>query len=115
MVVNFAKSLDRPVDIFGIKGKWLTIFLVAAGLSVLIAVVVGFCTTSGVGIASAILLVVSSFVGCLTMQGKVSYRQVGKARAASKIPSCVTRRETLCRILLPDPQADDQDNKEGRQ
>ncbi len=108
MIVNFAKSLDRPVDIFGIKGKWLTVFLVCAGVALVTALVVGAMTTTGLGIATAILLIVSSFVGCLMLQGKVSHRQLSKYRASSKLPSHVARRETLGRILLPDPRYEEE-------
>lgn len=104
MTVYFAKSLDRPVDIFGIKGKWLTIFLVAAGCSVAVSLAVGFIMSAGAGIASAILLVSVSFIVCMVTQGRISHRQVAKFKASSFICQFVSRRETVCRILLPDPR-----------
>ena len=103
MTVDFHKSLDRPIDVLGIKGKWLTLFLVMAGISVFVAIVVGSMTSSGIGISVAIILVAGSFITCLMLQGKVSYRQLYKYKAAGKMYKCVIRRETLCRILLTDP------------
>ena len=104
MTVYFAKSLDRPVDIFGLKGKWLTVFLVFAGASVLLALIAGAATTSGIGISCAIIGVACSFFGCMVKQGSVSHRQLAKSKASSSIYSFVSRRETLSRILLPDPR-----------
>ncbi len=112
--MNFAKSLDRPVEIFGIKGKWLTVFLVMAGASILFALILGSMFTSGVGISAAIILVVASFMGSLLLQGKVSSRQLSKYRASSKIVPYVSRRETLCRILLPEKAYEQQRKEAGK-
>jgi len=111
MTVYFAKSLDRPIDIFGIKGKWLTIFLVAAGCSVVFSLIVGFSVSAGAGIATAILLVVVSFIVCMVMQGKISHRQVAKVKASSFICPFISRKETIGRILLPDPMKNKQNSK----
>lgn len=102
MEVPFAKCLDRPVDIFGIKGKWITIFLVLAGASIVVALALGFIVSSGIGISAGIILVVTSFVVCLTRQSKTSYRQVTKAPLRSLVIPYVMRGETLCRILHTD-------------
>ena len=104
MTVYFAKSLDRPIDIFGLKGRWLTIFLMIAGGFVLLALVVGTATTSGIGISCAIIGVAGAFFGCMVRQGSVSHRQVARAKASSSVSRFVRRRETLSRILLPDPR-----------
>jgi len=104
MVVLFAKSLDRPVDIFGIRGKWLMVFFAGLGVSLLTAIIAGVATTAGVGIAVAIFLIVLCFLACLMLQGRMSYRQLPKVRASSQIPVCVIRRETLSRILTVEPR-----------
>lgn len=104
MTVHFAKSLDRPIDVFGLKGRWLVIFLICAGVSIVVALILGSVISSGVGISAAIIAVVASFMFCMVKQGTVSHRQVSKAKASSAIYSHVSRRETLGRILLPDPR-----------
>lgn len=111
MTVYFCKSLDRPIDIFGIKGKWLTIFLVCAGIALVLALIVGFSVSAGIGIATAIISIVGSFFGCMVMQGKISHRQVSKYKASSLLPSHVSRRETIGRILLPDPRMKQAEDK----
>lgn len=106
MIVNFAKSLDRPLEIVGLKGKWLTVFVVFVGVSIVLALVAGVLTTSGVGISTAIVLVVLSFVLCLSLQGKTSARQIPRRKASAKIYPYVRWNETISRILLPDPFAE---------
>lgn len=111
MQVNFYKCLDRPVDIFGIKGKWITIFLVMAGASILIALLLGFTISSRIGIAAAFILVAVSFFICLTTQSKVSYRQIMKLPLRSLTIPYVFRRETLYRIMTVGPNFSRSDGK----
>ena len=100
MTLPFYKSLDRPVDIFGVKGKWIIVFLVLAGLFVVLAIILGAAIRSGVGIVTAIVGIIGSFVLCYILQGKVSHRQLQKMKASEKIYPAVIRRESLCHILL---------------
>lgn len=102
MYVNFTKSLDRPVEIFGVKGRWIVIFLVMAGVSFVLGLIVGFSASAGYGISVVLLFVSVSFIACHLLQGRVSHREVEKVAASMKVIPCVQRRETLCRILLPD-------------
>lgn len=106
MIVYFAKSLDRPLEIVGLKGRWLTVFIAMAGVSIVVAIVAGIITTSAVGISSAIILVIVSFLLCLSLQGKTSSRQMARQKASSKIYEYVRWNETVARILLPDPMAE---------
>jgi hypothetical protein len=103
MYVNFYKSLDRQVDIFGIKGKWVVILIVLLVCSLVIGLVLGFSIRAGIGIVAFFLCGVASFLFCLLIQEKVSSRQVAKVTASNSIYHYVTRYETLSRILLPDP------------
>lgn len=101
MIVNFAKSLDRPVDIFGVKGKWLIVYILMALAVVFVGIILGVSMGAGIGTAIAIVGVIGSFIVCLVLQGKVSHRRLYKFKATSRIYPCVFRKETLCRILLP--------------
>lgn len=55
MYVNFYKSLDRQVDIFGIKGKWVVILIVLLVCSLVIGLVLGFSIRAGIGIVAFFL------------------------------------------------------------
>ena len=99
MIMYFCKALDRPIDIFGLKGKWITVFLCGGGACVLLAFIVGFIMTAGTGICVAIVGSVVSFVLCYAMQGKTSHRDLQKIPITAKAKGYVKRRETLCRIV----------------
>lgn len=107
MTRPFYKSLDREFELFGIKGRWVKIFLIAAGISVVTGVIAGSVTTSGIGIVTVIILIAVSFFLCLTVQSRIPSRQVSKAMIGKKIQGWVIRRESLSRILLEDPRYDE--------
>ena len=107
----FYKSLDREFEIFGIKGKWVSILITAAAVSVGIGLVIGFILGTGMAIVSIILLIVLSVIGCMMMQTNIPSRQVKKAKISSRMEGWVIRRETLSRILLPDHRT----KREGKQ
>lgn len=107
----FYKSLDREFEIFGIKGKWVSILITAAAVSVGIGLVIGFILGTGMAIVSIILLIVLAVIGCMMMQTNIPSRQVKKAKISSRMEGWVIRRETLSRMLLPDPRM----KREGKQ
>ena len=98
----FFKSLDRPMDIFGIKGKWIFIFIVFFVAVILLGLLVGSITSSGIGITAVIIGGVLDFVGVMMMQEKITERNVKKYDSTAEIYNAVSRKETLGRILLPD-------------
>lgn len=100
MTTKFYKSLDRKFDFFGLKGKWITISLVAIGSSIVIGIISGFFLSSGLGTFVAIALAVASFVGCLVLQASYSSRDLEKLTTQGKVKYTVVRRETLSRLLL---------------
>lgn len=101
MTTSSYKSLDRPFDFFGLKGKWVVIFLIGTGIGILLGIILGVMMTSAIGIATVFLVAVASFVLSLLKQQEISDRKLGRALAAPKCRINVTRREQLSRILLP--------------
>ena len=95
----FCKALDRPVNIFGLKGKWITVFLVMAGACVFLAFIVGFMMTTGTGISVAIIGGLASFMIAYVLQGKTSHKDLLKVPLKTKSSRYIKRRETLCRIM----------------
>ena len=102
MVHPFFKSLDRQVDIIGLKGKWIILFLVCAGASLVVGVSVGFATSSGFGIGTVIFLIVVSFLVCLMIQSGIPARRIDRVLFGKDTRRVVIRRESLSRILLKD-------------
>lgn len=104
MTKDFYRSLDRPINIFGLKGEWVRYFFYLAGASLVLAFLVG--SVSGVGMGFAVFLVggIGSFFACLIFQGRLPSRCIAKARIRSKMRLRVVRRESLAKILLGDPR-----------
>lgn len=102
METVFYKSLDRQIELFGIKGRWIVIFLIIAVISVVLGVILGSIFGTGVGIASIAIMIAVGFFGSLTLQNSVPSRRVGRAMIQSKVPGWTLRREALSRILLED-------------
>ena len=100
MIRVFCRSLDRPVNIFGLRGRWITVFIALAVLSVVLGLTTGAFMGSGVGVSVAILGAVASFLGCYMSQVKTSHRDLEKLSMPSKCRTYVRRQETLCRIIL---------------
>lgn len=102
MIRTSYKSLDRPMDFFGLKGRWIIVFLACVGIAVLLGIMIGVSVTSAYGIATAILGAIAAFIFCLLRQQTVSDRKIVRYLVSSKCSRDVTRREQLSRILLPE-------------
>ncbi len=101
----FARSLDRPVDIFGLKGAWIIVLLVCCGVSLFLGLIVGFFTSAGYGITTVLLLVILSVIGCFMGQSNLNHRELMKFPMSKKMDFQVIRRQTLCSCLLKDKAA----------
>ena len=104
MVRSFYRSLDREIQILGLKGRWVRIFLVAFALSVLFAFITGGLTSMGVGLVIFFIGIIASFLVCLVMQGRIPSRQFDKIKLNSRCALRVIRSESISRILTEDPR-----------
>lgn len=101
MTRDFYKSLDREFEIFGLKGKWVTIAGAGLGAAVVLGLVIGSVFGTAAGIVTTVVVVSVVFFGSVTLQVKVPSRRLSKLLIQSKCKrQHVTRRETLSRILL---------------
>ena len=103
MRIPFYKGLDREFEIFGIRGRWVTVVLAGSGLSVVLGFVIGSVAGSFIGIAAVVVGVALVFFGSVTLQVKLPSRQIGKKFIEKKVPGWTIRRESLSRIVLADP------------
>ena len=108
MKCNNFKSLDRPFEILGLKGRWVTMFLVGVGGSVVLGIVVGSMMGTAFAVASILFGVLAVFLVCKTRQSVVSERKFIKLRGAEKAEAEVIRRNNLNRILRPAERCEDQ-------
>lgn len=93
------KSLDRPIEIFGLKGKWCRIFLVAAFAGVVLSLLFGNFLGDGMNIGLCIFSIIVSFLGCFLAQMKISEREIDRIISTPDVLCSVQKRETLSRIL----------------
>lgn len=101
---TFYKSLDREINIFGLRGGWVKIFLIIVGCSLFLALLLGAMTSTGVGFSIFIIGLAGGFISCLVLQQKMPSRQIDKVKIQSKMKGYIVRRETLSRIILEDPR-----------
>ena len=99
----FYKSLDRDVDIFGLRGRWITVFLAMAIVSVVAGALLGTVFGGVVSTVACIGLVVGCYFVCVSIEAAVPPREMPKLRAGSKMPSGVSPKETLARIFIRPP------------
>lgn len=109
---QFYKSLDRQFEIFGLRGAWVKVALIAAGASFILGLLVGAAFGTGIGLATVAVCVVGAFFGSMTLQSRTPGRQLDKQKVAAKGEGWVLRRETLSRILLKDPHYEEQRRRE---
>jgi len=103
MKKQFYRSLDRTIDIFGIRGTWIRNFLVVLGVLVTVGFLLGSIFGATVGYSIIIVGGVIDFFVCLFVQSKIPSRRFDKLLAESKMEQVIIRRETLSRIVYDDP------------
>ena len=101
---KYYKSLDRPLNIFGLKGNWIRIFGLVVGVALMAALVVGVVTGSGPGMGVFIVGLVGGFFVCLVLQARMPSRRLPKARLRSRMEFRVIRRRTLAKIVADNNQ-----------
>lgn len=102
MQCQFYRSLDRQISIFGLRGKWITVFLYGTGALLLLGIVLGFIISSGVGISVAIGGIFVSFFTCMMLQTTRPAKLIDKWRLSPMMDGKVVRRESVSRIILED-------------
>lgn len=112
MVRQFYRSLDRPMDLFGLKGRWIRTFFLMLGVSC----VPGAFLAVSYGISAFIACLFGlggiAFFGCLMLQGKTPERRLDKTVLSKRMCVTVRRRENASRILLEDPAYISKNGKE---
>lgn len=100
---TFYRSLDRTVDIFGLRGAWIRNFLVVLGGLVVLGFLLG--SVFGTTVAYSLIIVggVVDFFVCLFVQSKIPAKRFEKLLVQNKMEQVVIRRETLSRIVYDDP------------
>lgn len=102
MKVPFYRSLDREINIFGLRGGWVRNFLFIAGGSLVLALLVGAVTSTGMGFVIFLVGLIGGFFLCLVLQQRAPSRQLDKLKVESRMKGYIIRRETLTHIVPRD-------------
>ena len=104
MTLQFYKSLDKEMEILGVRGRWIKIIIISAVCAVIFGIIVGSLTSMAVGFISVLVIIVCCVFAVIFIQPRLPSRRIAKTKIASRTSGVVFRRETLCRILLEDPR-----------
>ena len=80
------RSLDRPQAFFGIKGRFITWYLIAAGAVLMMSVVIGAATAGVFGFVLFILGAACAYVFVMLLQDRTSDREFAIRLDARKYP-----------------------------
>ena len=80
------RSLDRPSSFFGIRGRFSMVFLAVAGAGLVLALAVGSCTNSLVGMLTFAVACIGDYTLVTNLQGRMTERGLARKGASRKIP-----------------------------
>ena len=83
--MKFYKSLDRPSVLFGIRGSFFFILLIAAGVCILAGLVVGSVFGGLWGFILSVLLIAACYGVVLYLQSRLSHRDLNRFMAGRHI------------------------------
>jgi hypothetical protein len=94
------RALDKPQVFFGIKGRFITWYLVIAGVVLMLAVVIGAATAGVFGFVLFILGAAGAYVLIMVLQDKSSDREFSIRLHARKYPHFYRLRPQSFRELM---------------
>lgn len=80
------RALDQPSAFFGIKGRFMVLFLIIAGASLIIGLSVGSVTGSLLGLIVIGILLFCDYMLILSIQGRMSDGEFSRMISKSGIP-----------------------------
>lgn len=83
------RALDQPSAFFGIKGRFMVLFIILAGAGTLIGLSVGSSMGSLVGMIIIGLLIFCDYMLILSIQGKMSDGEFSRMVCKGNIPRYV--------------------------
>lgn len=85
------RALDRPSAFFGIRGRYTTWLAMLLGVALVLAFFVAALTVRIVGYITFGAGAVAAYLYIISLQERLSDRQLDKRMDARRIPSCVRR------------------------
>ncbi len=86
------RSLDKPSEFFGIKGRFMMVMFFLCVFSIALSVMVGQLTGMIFGIGAAILLCAISYLATIVLQSRIKEKDFFKAVTKKLYPGIYTVR-----------------------
>ena len=94
------RALDKPQVFFGIKGRFITWYLILAGVVLMLAVIIGAATAGIFGFVLFILGAACAYVFVMLLQDRTSDREFAIRLDARKYPRCYrVRPQPFCKLI----------------
>lgn len=72
------RSLDRPASIFGIKGRFMLLVGIGAGLAAVIGIVVGKVASMLAGVGTVLLIMLGVYFLTTSLQARIDEKDIWK-------------------------------------
>ena len=81
------RSLDRPVSVFGIRGRFLYVFGLAAAMALVAGLAAGRAVSTLAGSAVALAGALAAYLSTVSLQTRIDGRDLWKILAKRALPS----------------------------
>lgn len=93
------KSLDNPASMFGLRGSYQKFFWLGAGVAAVLALLLGAVLGKIVGMVLLVAGVLGVYAGVMSVQGRLSDREVKKKLASMNLPDALVFRPVSVRRM----------------
>ncbi len=80
------RSLDKPTEFFGIKGRFMAVMLLLTGMALMAGILVGGMTGMMAGTGAFLVLAAFAYMATLAMQAKVKEKDLVKTVIRRGLP-----------------------------
>ena len=81
------RSLDRPATVFGIRGRFMWVFVLGGGLALVVGLVVGGATSMLPGFGAGLVAAMAAYFLTLSLQSKVDEKDIWKMVVKRSYPA----------------------------
>ncbi len=93
------KSLDNPASMFGLRGSYQKFFWLGAGAAAVLAILFGAVLGKIVGMVFLVAGVLGAYAAVMSVQGRLSDREVKKKLASMNLPDMLVFRPVSVRRM----------------
>lgn len=107
------RSLDYPSTIFKIKGKFIVIFGIGAGVGLVLFLLLGFSVSGIVGLVTFLVILAVSYLVTMVIQSRMSTREFSRFLASRDMPDFIVVHPDRLYRKLPGYHGDKTEEKDS--